>query len=71
MIESKEQKKKEDEEDLLLKVATPEERAAIKLLDYYKGCDKFVEIVAWVFILIPYVAFIHVMVLLCRQWFGY
>lgn len=70
MIESKEQKKKEDEEDLLLKVATPEERAAIKLLDY-KGCDKFVEIVAWVFILIPYVAFIHVMVLLCRQWFGY
>lgn len=71
MIESKEQKKKEDEEDLLLKVATPEERAAIKLLDYYKGCDKFVEIAAWVFILIPYVAFIHVMVLLCRQWFGY
>lgn len=71
MRESKGQKKKEDEEDLLRKVATPEERAAIKLHDYYIGCDKFVEIVAWVFILIPYVAFIHVMVLLCRQWFGY
>jgi hypothetical protein len=65
MREYKEQKKKEDEEDLLHKVATPEERAAIKLHDYYIGCDKFVEIVAWVFILIPYVAFIHVMVLLC------
>ena len=65
MIESKEQKKKEDEEDLLRKVATPEERAAIKLHDYYKGSDKLEEIVTWSFILIPYVAFIHVMVLLC------
>lgn len=69
----KRKKEEEDDEDFLRKLVTPEEYDAIKLHDYFltdEGFQKFREIIAWVIILIPYVIFIHVIILLCRECFG-